>query len=485
MRRATSTFGASSLAAVASGGALRGYWDPAGHSPECLFLDRKDLYNMYPAKKPRVTAGEYGYQRMSHWCVFVTPNPAIRMPHERRRLNPKKAEVVTVFGASGFLGSHIVRELLAHPEIKTVRVTTRYPTLITPGSELDKLLEEGGDKIELHECDVTDRIQVNVAANGADTLIFAVDYFAEYTGNSCMEVFLTGATNVAWTARQVRAERVIYCNGLDATFASESNYVDHRARGEDAVGANFPDATLLRFGPLYGGTGYRYRGLGRYFYPCVWSRSRCQPTWVVDAARAVVRCSRTQRSIRMKLDLGGPENVSHYEFVTRFAALFHPRFCFPFYKGLAMLIGRFLPWVVPNPWFDDNWLITWELDQVNRSPAMFDRLASWEKIEYKPHTMHEAALVAKGDRQLVPLHVMDKEYEDGERAEREAFFAEEKAAKERGIHRAKAEPAFGRSDGLETVANEIYPGSQFRIRPLEGAKYPEQLKHNPGPQNLL
>lgn len=480
MRRASASIAVGASSALT---ATRGYWDPAAHSPECLFLDRKDLYNMYPAKKPKVTAGEYGYQRMSHWCVFVTPNPCIRMPHERRRLNPKKAEIVTVFGASGFLGARIVKELLAHPDIKQVRATTRYPTLLDPNSDLAKLLDEGGDKIELHECDVTDRIQVNVAANGADTLIHAIDYHHEYTGNSHMEVFLNGATNVAWTARQVRAERVIYCNGLDATFASESNYVDHRARGEDAVAANFPDATLLRFGPLYG-KGYRYRGLGRFIYPCVFSRTRVQPTWVGDAARVTVRAARASRAVRMKIDCGGPENISHMEFAQKMAKHFQPRLVFPFYKGVAMLFGRFMPWVIPNPWFDDNWILTWELDQVNRSPAMFDRLASWEKLEYKPHTMEEAAKFENGDAEPIPLAVLDKEYEASEQAEKDAFKAEEVAAAGQGIHRSKAEPGYGRRDGMETVAQEIYPGSQFRVQPLQDAKYPDSVK-KPGPQSLL
>lgn len=481
MRRATVATAVGAAASAATT-AQRAYWDPAGHSPESLFLDRKDLYNMYPAKKPRVTAGEYGYQRLSYWCVFLSPNPAIRMPHERRRLNPKKAEVVTVYGASGFLGSRIVRELLAHPEIKTVRACTRYPTLIEEGSELDQLLKEGGDRIELHECDVTDRIQVNVSANGADTLIFAIDYHNEYTGNSHMEVFLTGGTNVAWTARQVRAERVIYCNGLDATFASESNYVDHRARGEDAVAANFPDATLLRFGPLFG-KGYRFRGPSKWIYPCVFHQTRVQPTWVGDAARAVVRCARSARAVHTKLDLGGPENITHIEYMRRFASHFYPRLVFPFPKGVAMLFGRIMPWCLPNPWFDDNWILTWELDQVNRNAVMFDRLSSWEKIEYKPHTIQEAAQFDLHGKEITPLHVLDKEFEQSEKADKDALQAEEAEAAARGVHRSVAEPGFGRKDGVELVASEIYPGSQFRIRPLQDAKYPKTVA-NPGPQGL-
>jgi hypothetical protein len=140
--------------------------------------------------------------------------------------------------------------------------------------------------------------------------------------------------------------------------------------------------------------------------------------------------------------------------------------------------------VRPNPWFDDNWILTWELDQVNRSPAMFDRLASWEKLEYKPHTMTEAAAIENGTMDIVPLHVLDQEYQASEQAEKDAFKAEEVVAAANGIHRSKAEPGFGRRDGMETVAQEIYPGSQFRVQPLQGAKYPDTVK-KPGPQSLL
>jgi uncharacterized protein YbjT (DUF2867 family) len=475
MRRLT----CSSLLAGTVGTAARSYWDPAAHQPECLFMDRKDLEQLYPTRKPKVTSGEYGYQRLTYWNVYLSPNPCMRLPHERRRLNPKKAEVVTVFGATGFLGAEIVKEMLAHPDIKTVRACTRYPTMIPAGSDLDKLLEANPDKLELHECDVTDRIQVNVAANGADTLIHCVDWHCEYANNSHFDIFVTGAVNVSWTARNVRAERVIFVNGLDATFASESGYSDFRARGEDAVGANFPDATLLRFGPLYG-KNYRYKGLCKYLYLCPWHQSRCQPTWVTDAARAVVRCSRSRRSVRYKLDLGGPENMSHNEYALGMSKHFHSRFVLPMWKGLALSLGRLAGWVWPNAWCDDSWIYTWQLDQVNRSPAMFDRLAGWEHIEYSPHTMAQAAAVEMKGAPLVTMQELDAVYQTSEAQDVATLAEEEKASQAKGVHRAKAEPAFGRGDGMEMVADEIYPGQQFRIRPLADAKYPAQVK-NPGP----
>lgn len=231
--------------------------------------------------------------------------------------------------------------------------------------DLDILLKEGGDKIELHECDLTDRMQVNVAANGADTLINAIDFHNEYANNSHYEVSVMGAQNIGWTARCARCERVINCNGLDATMCSESNWIDMRARGEEAIGCEFTDACLLRFGPLYG-NGYRFRGAGRFIYPCTFCKTRCQPTWVRDAARMVVRACFAQRMVRAKLDLGGPEVMTHLQFVRKMSNLYHPRLIFPFPPSVGKLASRFTPWLIPNPWFDDNWIYTYELD---RSPV--------------------------------------------------------------------------------------------------------------------
>ncbi len=462
----------------------RNYWESASHQPEALFMDRKDLQQMYPTAKPKTVAGEFGYHRLAYWGIFQVPNPAIRLPQERRKLTPKKSKVVTVFGASGFLGCHIIKELLAHPDIEKVRACTRYPTMIPQGSEFDKIVQNASDKLELHECDITDRIQVNVAANGADTLIMAIDYGTEYSHNSHHDVHLIGATNIAWTANAARCERAIICSGMDSIFHSESNYCDFRFRGEEAFAANFPDACVFRFGPLYG-SDYRYRGLGKYVYPVVHPKTLCQPLWVRDAARAVLRACISNRALRAKFDLGGPETMSHLLYAQKFSELFKKRFVFTCAPSIAMMAGKITPWVFPNPWFDDNLIRMWELDNVPRSPAMFDKLASWDKLEYIPYSMQDAALLETTgkDRLGKPLPTMkelDDVYMISEERDNEAFRQEEIDARKRGIWRAVADPTMGRGNGYELVGQEIYPGQQFRIKPLEGAKYPPQVK-NPGP----
>lgn len=111
-------------------------------------------------------------------------------------------------------------------------------------------------------------------------------------------------------------------------------------------------------------------------YPACYPNTKVQPTWVVDAARAVVRCARAHRAIRYKFDLGGPETLSHVECFRAIARQFEPRLVLPCYRGLGRLAGKLAAWTVPNPWFDDNYVISFELDQVNRRSTMFDRLAS-------------------------------------------------------------------------------------------------------------
>ncbi|EPY29535.1 hypothetical protein STCU_04486 [Strigomonas culicis] len=188
----------------------------------------------------------------------------------------------------------------------------------------------------------------------------------------------------------------------------------------------------------------------------------------------------SHRAVRYKFDLGGPEKFRHVDAFRHIARFFDPRIVLPCYRGIGRFFGKLAGWTVPNPWFDDNYIVTFELDQVNRRSTLFDRLASWERLAYKPHTVAEAAAVEHGERKLEPLHKLDVAFRALEAAEKAAFEAEEEKAKTFGIHRAKAEPGFGRTDGLEALAQEIYPGQQFRIRPLEGAKYPSSVK-NPGP----
>lgn len=457
----------------------RAFWDPTGPMREGAMMDEKDLAQMFPTTKPKTVAGEYGYTRTLDFQTFAVANPYVRLPHDRRILNPKAARIVTVFGASGFLGAQVVREFAEHPDILKVRACTRYPTLIPVGSDLELLLQKYPEKIELHECDVTDRIQVNVAANGADTLVMAIDFHNEYAHNSHFDVYVTGAINISWSSKTCKCERVIYCSGLDSTFASESGYCDMRCRGEDACGANNIDSTILRFGPLYG-KGYRYRGLGRYIYPAAFANTNVAPLWVIDAARTVVRASQSSRAVSHRFDLGGPETLKHVDFWRKVAEEIHPRIVFACPKGIARFACRFAPWLFPNPWFDDNWLLTYELDQVHRKLNMFERLATWDRIGYTPHTIKEAAAIIRGDKEIVPLHILDKEFAKLEKKDKDDLKAEEALALKRGIPRSRAEPGAGIEGGMESLASEIYPGGQFRIKPLADAKYPSTVK-NPHP----
>ena len=152
--------------------------------------------------------------------------------------------------------------------------------------------------------------------------------------------------------------------------------------------------------------------------------------------------------------------------------LYATRLIFPLHHSIGRFFGRLICWLIPNPWFDDNLVVAWELDNVNRSPAMFDYLSSWDRIAYTPVSMEEARNIELGTKTIPTIYELDKQFAEIEKEDQRIREEEEAASMSKGIHRAKAEPGYGQKNGWETIANEIYPGSQFRSGPLKDAKYP-------------
>ncbi|MCP5369067.1 MAG: SDR family NAD(P)-dependent oxidoreductase, partial [Hyphomicrobiales bacterium] len=102
--------------------------------------------------------------------------------------------IVTVFGASGFVGRHLVRRLAADGAI--VRAAVR-------DTEAALFLKPMGDlgQIVAVPADVTKRATVDAAVAGADAVVNLVGILSEW-GNRTFERFhAEGAANVAAAAR--------------------------------------------------------------------------------------------------------------------------------------------------------------------------------------------------------------------------------------------------------------------------------------------
>jgi uncharacterized protein YbjT (DUF2867 family) len=225
--------------------------------------------------------------------------------------------IITVFGATGFLGRRIVRRL--HARGYSVRIASRHPdqgrTLF--GTD-DPLFQPVG-------ADIRDRQSVADAVGDAHAVVNAVSLYTEHGTETFDAVHVECAERVATEAHRAGVEQLVHVSGIGADPASGSSYVRSRGEGERAVRAANPGAVLVRpavmFGPDDAFLTVILRLLRRLpAFPMFGSgTTRLQPAHVEDVAEAIVRLlQRTDRDPRT-LECGGPQVYTYRELVRSIA----------------------------------------------------------------------------------------------------------------------------------------------------------------------
>ena len=150
------------------------------------------------------------------------------------------AQIVTVFGGTGFLGRRIVRDL--HDKGFSVRIASRRPN---PSS---------GDDPQLRSiaADIYEGPAIARAVAGAFGVVNAVSLYVERRTETFDAIHVIAAERLANEARKAGVERLVHVSGIGADAQSPSPYIRARGRGEQAVRAIFGGATVIRPAVLFG-----------------------------------------------------------------------------------------------------------------------------------------------------------------------------------------------------------------------------------------
>jgi NADH dehydrogenase len=135
-------------------------------------------------------------------------------------------QVVTVFGATGFLGRRIVRHL--RDKGFSVRVASRHPR---PSNGDDP-------KVKPVAADIREGLSIAAAIEGAFGVVNAVSLYIERATDTFQAIHVVAAARVAEEARKAGVERFIQLSGIGADAASSSPYIRARGQAEQAVRAD-------------------------------------------------------------------------------------------------------------------------------------------------------------------------------------------------------------------------------------------------------
>lgn len=214
-------------------------------------------------------------------------------------------EMITVFGASGFIGRYVVRALAKAGY--RVRAATRRPHL---AHELRPMGVVG--QIQLIQANLRDPDSIARAVDGADGVINLVGVLYEDGRQNFESLQARGAGLVAQAARDAGIENLIHISAIGADADSDSKYARTKALGERAVREAIPGATILRPSIVFGAEDEffnKFADMAR-FVPALpligGGRTKFQPVWSGDVAAAAVAALKDERTRGRTYELGGP-----------------------------------------------------------------------------------------------------------------------------------------------------------------------------------
>lgn len=247
--------------------------------------------------------------------------------------------LVTIFGGSGFIGTQAVRQLAKAGW--RIRVAVRQPNL----AYAMRLHGDVG-QIDIVQANVRNPASVRRALEGATASLNLVSTLYETGRQKFMSLNVMGARNVAEAARAEGVTRLVQMSALGADLASPSKYARTKAEGEVAVREIYADAVVVRPSIVFGpGDGFfnKFAAMASVspVLPLVGGgRTRLQPVFVGDVARALAWAVTADAAAGQTLELGGAAAYSFRELMELvLKEIERSRILAPVPFGIAEIIG--------------------------------------------------------------------------------------------------------------------------------------------------
>ncbi|RFB05769.1 complex I NDUFA9 subunit family protein [Parvularcula marina] len=262
------------------------------------------------------------------------------------------ANIVTVFGASGFVGRHVVRELASRGW--RVRAAVRRPANANYLRPLGKL-----GQVDIVQANVRYRPSISAALDGASAVVNLTGILANQGRNKFDAVHAAGARNVAEMATKAGITRIVHISAIGANANSESDYARSKAEGEEAFREYAPNAVILRPSIIFGPQDEffnRFSSMAQLApaLPLIGGgKTRFQPVYVDDVADAVAIALSDDQYKGKTYELGGPEVMSFKELMQlMLKTIGRKRILAPLPFGMAGLMAQLARPSGWTPFFD-------------------------------------------------------------------------------------------------------------------------------------
>ena len=257
-------------------------------------------------------------------------------------------KIIAIFGAGGFIGKYLIRELTKLDY--RIKVATRNPYL---KGYLKPLGNPG--QIELFKTNIFNSEDVKQVLKNCDLAINLVGILYETRKQKFDQIHSQFPYLLSNLSNEVGIKNLVHISTLGVKERHTSQYMQSKLQGEKNIKEIFKPSVILRPSVVFGFEDKFFNTFASLaqFSPILpligGGKTKFAPIYVSDVAKAIVKTLELNNSETKIYELGGPENYSFKELMEiLLIEIKKKRFLIPIPFGMAKFQSYFLQ-MMPNP----------------------------------------------------------------------------------------------------------------------------------------
>ena len=221
-------------------------------------------------------------------------------------------KIATIFGASGFVGRHLIRRLTK--ENFRIIAATRSPYL---HGYLKPLGNPG--QIDLEKVNLFDEEKLRILIKNSDVVINLVGILYETKKQKFEDIHAKFPDLLSKLCNELNIKKLVHISALGINETVSSQYMQSKLKGEKNIINNFDRSVILRPSVIFGPEDKFFNTFASIaqFSPALpligGGKTKFSPIYVGDVAKAIVKALKLDNLDPKIYELNGPENYSFKE----------------------------------------------------------------------------------------------------------------------------------------------------------------------------